>query len=92
MSSNGSSKLASVLQKRMKNVMARTLTVNAEMGSIVTGRNLKIDSLPEFNIPPDNYYVCSRYIDNIRIGDSVLVIWANDSPVVVDKVKKASKI
>ena len=59
-SSKGAAKLASVLQNRMNNVTRKSSTVTAEMGVILAGNKLKVDSLPDFELTPDDYSVCSN--------------------------------
>lgn len=59
-SSKGASKLASVLQSRMNNVSNHSREVIAEMGVILDGKKLKVDSLPDYVLMPDDYSVCSN--------------------------------
>lgn len=87
--SKGAYKLATVLQKRMKQVSGRSNDVSSELGSIAPGNKLKVDSLPEFLIDDDDYSVCQSVIKSspLKSGDRVLVVWTNDGePVVIDKI------
>lgn len=66
MSVKGTSKLAAVLQKRMKNVNTQSQGVYVEFGTITSGLGLKIDSIPNVNIRKSEYYVCQgvKYVAN----------------------------
>lgn len=86
-SSKGASKLASVIQGRMNKVSNRLLNVTAEMGVILSGNKLKLDSLPDDVLTPNDYGVCSTYKESMKRGDRVLVIWTNtEEPIIVDKI------
>lgn len=86
-SSKGASRLAEILQLRIKAVMKRSLTVTAEFGAITGGKCLKVDSLPDYHLSRNDYSVCSAYEKEMEEGDRVLVIWTNDGePVVLDKI------
>lgn len=59
-SSKGAAKLASVLQGRMNKVSNRSAIVAAEMGVILDGNKLKVDSIPDNVLMPDDYSVGSN--------------------------------
>lgn len=89
-SNKGAYKLADVLQKRMNSVSGRNISISAEMGVILSGNKLKIDSLPEDILDADDYSICS--FANVTSGDRVLVVWSEDGePIVVDKIIRADK-
>ena len=86
-SSRGAAKLASVLQSRMSKVSKRLSYVTAEMGVIIGGNKLKVDSIPDDTLSPDDYGVCSGYKAKMENGDRVLVIWTNNGePIIVDRI------
>ena len=86
-SSRGAAKLASVLQERMNKIYNHLSDVTAEMGVIIGGNKLKVDSLPDDSLTPDDYGICSGYKSKMEKGDRVLVIWTNNGePIIVDKV------
>lgn len=88
-SSKGAHRLAVVLQKRMKQVSGNGVSLTAELGTIVSGKKLKVDSIPEAVLDSDDFLVCETIstTDPLKEGDRVLVIWtADDDPVVIDKV------
>ena len=97
--SKGASKLASVIQNRMSKVAARASGVVAEKGEILSGKRLKLYSLPDDILDKDDYSVCATITQKlpcqkkepINTGDQVLVIWTYDGePVVVDRIVDAS--
>lgn len=93
MSEKGSYKLAMTIQNRIKKMNENNSTVNAELGTIVSGKKLKVDSLPDEII--DDYLVCSTVISQSKLsnGDRVLVIWTHDSdPVIVDQIAEGDDI
>lgn len=59
-SSKGAANLASVLQGRMNKVSNRSAIVAAEMGVILDGKKLKVDSMPDYALMPDDYSVGSN--------------------------------
>lgn len=91
--SQGSQKLASVLQSRMAQVAGGSSGIVAERGEIMDGKKLKLYSLPNDILSKSDYSVCSTIekTASLKAGDQVLVIWTNDcEPVVIDKIKEAS--
>ena len=88
MSVKGTSKLAAVLQKRMKNVNTQSQGVYVEFGTITSGLGLKVDSIPNVNIRKSEYFICKGvYESTLKAGDRVLVNWTYDGEiVVVDKI------
>lgn len=71
-SSKGASKLASVLQGRMNKVSNRSAIVSSEMGVILDGKKLKVDSLPDDVLMPDDYSVgsniyCLKHYDCVHL-------------------------
>lgn len=89
-SKKGAYKLASVLQKRMNSVSGRNISISAEMGVILPGNKLKLDSLPEEVLDADDYSICRS--TEATSGDRVLVVWTWDGePIVVDKIIRADK-
>lgn len=93
-SSKGAHKLASVLQKRTKSIYGRETSVSAEMGLILSGGRLRIDSIPDAVIDESDYSVCQTIsgTEKLKSGDRVLVIWSFDGePVVIDKIIQADK-
>lgn len=101
MSSNGgSAMLASVLQKRMSQVVAGKVGVTIETGEIMSGRTLKLSSLPGALLDKDDYSVCASLQSKmpcqsnypIQEGDQVLVAWTFDGePVVIDRILRADR-
>ena len=84
-SSQGATRLANVLQARMKSVKNNENHVSAELGLIDSNGWLRVDSLSGIAFTRDDYSVCNRY--NPSNGDRVLVIWTeDDEPVVIDKI------
>lgn len=84
-SSHGASRLAAVLQERMKSVNNHEGDVAAELGNIGKNNGLRVDSLPGITMDTGDYSTCSSY--KPKSGDRVLVIWTNDGePVVIDKI------
>lgn len=94
-SSKGASKLASVLQKRMAQVVNGRTSVIAEKGEIVAGRKLKLFSIPDAILDRDDYSVCYTVQQTrpLKKGDVVLVVWTFDGePVVIDRIVEADSI
>lgn len=88
MSSKGSSKLAAILQKRIKNLNNQSQSVAVELATITSGLGLKVDSLPNFTIKRSEYFICKGvYESTLQAGDRVLINWTYDGEiVVVDKL------
>lgn len=87
-SSKGAYNLAVVIQNRMNSIAGRNTNINAEVGTIVHGKKLKLYSLPDNVFYPDDYSICSSI--NVSSGDRVLVVWTFDGePVVIDKIVRA---
>ena len=94
-SSKGISKLASVLQERMVRVAGRNSSINVEKGEIISGKRLKLYSIPDAILGQDDYMVCvSLQKENpLKVGDLVLVVWTFDGdPIVIDKIADANRI
>lgn len=90
-SNKGISNLANVLQKRMSKTANRATGVCAETGEIMTGRKLKLASLPGALLDTDDYSICVS--NQINIGDQVLIVWTFDGePVVIDKILRADRV
>lgn len=96
----GSAMLATVLQKRMSQVVAGKSTVSLETGEIMAGRKLKLSSLPGSVLDKDDYSLCANLQAKmpcqksypINVGDQVLVAWTYDGePVVIDKILRADQ-
>lgn len=63
-SSKGAAKLASTIQKRMNSVANRNAQKNlyVENGTIMAGNKLRLDSMPEVAISPNEYFVCESLV------------------------------
>lgn len=98
MSSNsgkGAAKLASVLQSRMIEVMRGQSPLSVDRGELLPGNKLKIYTIPDAILEPDDYSVCYTIhsTGDLKAGDQVLVVWTFDGePVVVDKIVEADKL
>ena len=93
-SSKGGAKLASVLHERMKKTFNGNTGVIAERGEIVSGKKLKLYSIPDSILDRDDYSVCVTIQNEspLKVGDRVLILWTNDGePVVIDKIIEADK-
>lgn len=95
MSAKGSVRLAAMLQKRMGKVKNFDYSPSAELGKI-KGNGLVLDSFPKEVIAEDDYMILSigngaMAADTIEAKDRVLVVWAEDMPVVIGKVQRADK-
>ena len=93
-SSKGGVKLASVLHSRMSKVANRTAGIVAERGEIMSGRKLKLYSMPNAILSQDDYSVCAsiQSVNELSAGERVLVIWTMDGePVVIDRIIEADK-
>ena len=97
-SSKGASRLAGVLQNRMAQIAGRNTSVIVETGEILSGRKLKVSSLPGSVLDKDDYSVCASLQTKMPcqssypfgVGDQVLVVWTFDGePVVIDKLLRA---
>lgn len=90
--SKGAARLASVLQKRMSQIINGGTSVVAERGEIVAGNKLKLYSIPDAILDKDDYSVCStiQKTSPVKKGDQVLILWTFDGePVVIDKILEA---
>ena len=94
----GAAKLASAIQGRMAEMIARNSSVSVEAGEILSDYKLKISSIPGQILDKDDYSVCSTIQRKIpcqkefpiKPGDRVLVVWTYDGEVVViDKLVSA---
>lgn len=88
-SSAGASKLASIIQQRMNSVAGRTSTVSVELGCVMSGNRIKIDSIPDAIIGADEYSVCKTISETSHLedGDRILVVWTNTGDlIVIDKI------
>ena len=81
-------KLARILDKR--SVEHQDDSLVADIGGIKAGKKLKLNSYPVL-IPPTEYSACTG-VGLLRKGDRVLVVWAGDEPVVVNRVVNATKL
>ena len=84
----GIQKLAAILDKR--SVEHQDDSLVADIGGIKAGKKLKLNSYPVL-IPPSDYSAC-KGLGLLRKGDRVLVVWAGDEPVVVDRIVNANKL
>lgn len=95
MAAKGSTRLAAILQKRMRKVKDFGYSPTAELG-MLTNRGLILDSFPEETIEKGDFLVCyhgneqgESKIGKVSEGNEhVLVLWAEEQPVVVGKVLK----
>lgn len=85
--SRGISRLARVLDNRMKERGEAPLMI--DYGRIKKNGSLVTNS---FNvpIPKDDYMVCASA--DVEKGDRVLVVWVQDDPVVIDRLKFSSDV
>ena len=85
--SRGISRLARVLDNRMKERGESPLMI--DYGRIKKNGSLVTNS---FNvpIPKDDYMVCASA--DVEKGDRVLVVWVQDDPVVIDRLKFGSDV
>lgn len=77
-------KLGLTLDRRIRRVNGANREVFTEVGTIVSGKKLKIPALG--NIPEDEYSVC-EHVKDLAAGDEVLVIWSLNEPIIVGKLK-----
>ena len=94
-STKGAAKLARELQRRMNKTSSSSSGISVERGEIVSGRKLKIYSIPDSILDRDDYSVCYTVYDTrpLQVGDRVLVVWTYDGePVVIDRLIEADSI
>lgn len=94
-STKGAAKLARELQLRMNKTSSHNSGVHVERGEIVSGRKLKLYSIPDSILDRDDYSVCYTVYDTrpLQVGDRVLVVWTYDGePVVIDRLIEADSI
>lgn len=94
-SSKGAAKLASVLQRRMEQVIGGNSSIPVDRGEIMGGKKLKLYSIPDAILDKDDYSVCAtiQSTSELKAGDQVLVVWTFDGePVVIDKIIEADKL
>ena len=87
-SKEGILKLATVLDKRSNEHQDDSMV--ADIGGIKAGKKLKLNSYPVL-IPPSDYSAC-KGIGLLRKGDRVLVVWAGEEPVVIDRIVNAKNL
>ena len=94
----GAAKLASSIQGRIAEMIARNASVSVEVGEILSDYKLKISSIPGQILDKDDYSVCTTIQRKlpcqkefpIKPGDRVLVVWTYDGElVVIDKLAAA---
>ena len=94
-STKGTAKLAKILQLRMSRITSHGSCISADRGEIVSGRKLKLYSLPDAILDRDDYSVCYTVQETrpLQVGDRVLVVWTYDGePVVIDRLIEADSI
>lgn len=94
-SSKGAARLASVLQRRMEQVIDGNSSIPVDRGEIMGGKKLKLYSIPDAILDKDDYSVCAtiQSTSELKAGDRVLVVWTFDGePVVIDKIVEADKL
>lgn len=95
MAAKGSVRLAAILQKRMGKVKDFGYSPTAELGTI-TSKGLTLDSFPKDVMGKDEYAVCNFETAQASDGqenllkdkDRVVVLWADETPVVIGKISK----
>lgn len=85
--SRGISRLARVLDNRMKERGDTPLII--DYGRINKNGSLVTNSF-KIPIPKNDYMVCAS--SNVNKGDRVLVVWVQDDPVVIDRLKFGSDV
>lgn len=95
MSAKGSVRLAAILQQRMGKVKDFNYSPSAELGKI-KANGLVLDSFPKEVIGKDDYMMLNlgnttKASEPIEAKDRVLVVWAEDIPIVIGKVQRADK-
>lgn len=87
MAKKGKSRLAAVLQSRMGTV---NQSQTAEVGKMQKN-GIILEDFPDDVIGPDEYGLCCLGKEQEpREGDEVLIVWADDLPVIVGVLKKES--
>lgn len=90
MAVKGNIRLAAILQKRMGKIKEAGFIPNAEIGTY-RNKGLVLDSFPDNVIRNDELVLCSTLKGKLAqsAGKSirVLVVWADETPVVVDQVE-----
>lgn len=81
--SPGVSKLAGVFREMVSNQLEGAAAI--DFGEIQSDKSLLTNSYP-IAIPKSDYLACRRLKDNLAVGNRVLVVWADDDPVVVDVI------
>lgn len=99
MAAKGSVRLAAILQKRMGKVKDFGYSPTAELGTI-TNKGLVLDSFPKDVVGKGEYVVC-KFDDAQTIAegkgnilkdkDRVVVLWADETPVVIGKISKVKE-
>lgn len=89
MAARGSTKLAAVLQSRMGNIKNFNVSPVAEFGKIDSMGNLVLDSFPDEVVEKTEYVICD-FAQKLTLDpkDRVLILWADDIPVILGKIKK----
>lgn len=99
MATKGSVRLAAILQKRMGKVKDFGYSPTAELGTI-TKKGLVLDSFPKDVMEEGEYIVCkfdedqdvtSRQKSVLKDQDRVVVLWADETPVVIGKISKGKE-
>lgn len=93
--SKGAAKLASVIQRRMEQVIGGKSSVSVDRGEIMDGNKMRLYSIPDAILDKDDYSVCLtiQSMSRLKAGDQVLVLWTFDGePVVIDKIVEADKL
>lgn len=76
-------KLAETINRRMHTVSSGKIGTIAEVGNIVSNGALEVASL-DGKIPRSQYSVLNQKV--YSSGDTVLVIWADEEPVVIGRL------
>lgn len=99
MAAKGSVRLAAILQKRMGKVKDFGYSPTAELGTI-TKKGLVLDSFPKDVMEEGEYIVCKfDEAEDLSGGqksvlkdqDRVVVLWADETPVVIGKISKGKE-
>lgn len=94
-STKGASKLASVLQERMKKMVDRSQGIIIERGEIIHDNKVRLYSIPDAVLDPDDYSVCATVykVSPLKEGETVLIVWTHDGePIVLDRIVEADKL
>lgn len=78
-------RLAQTINKRIHAVSDGKIDTIAEIGEIGSGHALYVSSM-EDRIPRSQYSIIGG-LKTPKIGDEVLVIWADEEPVIIGKAK-----